>query len=413
MKIAVIGAGISGMYAAYQLGRTHQITVFDKNDYVGGHTATKLVRVDSGQYAIDTGFIVCNSKTYPNFLALMDALAVRYQPTEMSFAVSCADTGLEYNGTTLNQLFAQRRNLLRPKFWRMVTEILRFNTLAKALLHEGSIDTQETLGAFLKKHHFEGWVVTHYLAPMTAAIWSTPLCDVLNFPLAFFLQFCDNHGLLNINDRPQWYTIKGGSHQYVKALIAHTNAHFEVDAKIASVTRTPHHVELRFNDGHTQFFDKLVLACHSDQALALLTDASEQERTILSAIPYEESDVLLHTDTRLLPKRKLAHAAWNYLLSEKDKRPTLTYHMNILQGIHSPETFCVTLNRKDAITPEKILGRYRYAHPQFTPAAIVAQKRHHEISGQRNTYYAGAYWFNGFHEDGVVSAQRVIQQLQQ
>ena len=411
MKIAVVGAGISGLYVAYQLGHYHDVTVFDKNDYLGGHTATKIVRVNSGEYAIDTGFIVCNDKTYPNFLALMDALSVGYKPTEMSFAVSCADTGLEYNGTTLNRLFAQRRNLIRPKFWRMASEILRFNRLAKNHLSLGNVDLNDTLGGFLKRHQFEGWVVSHYLAPMTAAIWSTALHDVLNFPLAFFLQFCDNHGLLNINDRPQWYTIQGGSHEYVKALVARSKARFEVNTHITAITRTNQHIEVRKDSGAVQNFDRIVLACHSDEALALLTDASKEEQSILTAIPYEESDVILHTDTRLLPKRKLAHAAWNYLLSAKDKLPTLTDHMNILQRIESPETFCVTLNRKDAIKPEKILGRYRYAHPQFTPQAVTAQKRHHEISGERGTYFAGAYWFNGFHEDGVVSAQRVVQQL--
>lgn len=411
MRIAVIGAGIAGMYCAYKLSREHHVSVFDKNPYIGGHTATKDVEVASGRYAIDTGFIVCNDKTYPHFLRLMDELHIALKPTEMSFAVSCSETSLEYNGHDLNTLFAQRKNIFSPKFWRFLKEILRFNKLAKEQLREQVLNEQTTLGEFLQQHRFSGWVVSHYLAPMTAAIWSTPLIDVMHFPLAFFLQFCDNHGLLNIQDRPQWFVLHGGSRSYVKALMASCNAEFFADSGVVRVGRNNDDVVLQLGNDQLLHFDKVIFACHSDEALALLSDASREEQQILGAIPYAESEVVLHTDTRLLPENRLAHAAWNYLLTGENKRPTLTYNMNILQGFTAPETFCVTLNRSDAIQPEKVLGRYLYSHPQFSKQAVIAQKRHGEISGPRHSYYCGAYWFNGFHEDGVVSALRVIEQL--
>ncbi|QGX39121.1 NAD(P)/FAD-dependent oxidoreductase [Permianibacter aggregans] len=411
MRIAVIGAGIAGMYCAYKLSRDHHVSVFDKNPYIGGHTATKDVEVASGRYAIDTGFIVCNDKTYPNFLRLMDELHIALKPTEMSFAVSCSETGLEYNGHDLNTLFAQRKNIFSPTFWLFLKEILRFNKLAKQQLRERALDDETTLGEFLQQHRFSGWMVSHYLAPMTAAIWSTPLTDVMNFPLAFFLQFCDNHGLLNIQDRPQWFVLHGGSRSYVKALMAACSAEFFADSGVVRVSRNNDDVVLQLGNGQLLHFDKVIFACHSDEALALLSDASREEQQILGAIPYAESEVVLHTDTRLLPENRLAHAAWNYLLTGENKRPTLTYNMNILQGFTAPEIFCVTLNRSDAIQPEKVLGRYLYSHPQFSKHAVIAQKRHGEISGARHSYYCGAYWFNGFHEDGVVSALRVIEQL--
>lgn len=411
MRIAVIGAGIAGMYCAYRLSAEHDVTVFEKNDYIGGHTATKNIEVNSGRYAIDTGFIVCNNKTYPHFLRLMDELRVPLQETEMSFAVSCANTGLEYNGHSFNTLFAQRRNLVSPRFWRLLKDIVRFNRLAKQQLRDKVLNEETTLGEFLLLHRLSGLVVSHYIAPMTAAIWSTPLSDVMNFPLAFFLQFCHNHGLLNIQDRPQWYVLKGGSSSYVNALMTSCRATFKTDCQATQVSRAASHVVVQLSNGESAPFDRVIFACHSDEALTLLADPSREESEVLRAIPYQESEVVLHTDTNLLPNNRRAHAAWNYLLSDENKHPTLTYNMNILQGINAPETFCVTLNRTDAIQASQILGRYRYAHPQFSKQAVAAQQRHHEISGQRMSYYCGAYWFNGFHEDGVVSARRVIEQL--
>lgn len=417
MKLAIIGGGISGLYAAWQLAPNHEVSLFEANDYIGGHTHTVEIDVASGRYAIDTGFIVCNDKTYPQFLQLLAELGVERTATDMSFAVSCASTGLEYNGHNLNTLFAQRRNLLSPRFWRLLRDIMRFNSLAKQVLRDKAIDQEQTLADFLYEHQFSGPVVSHYLAPMTAAIWSTPLREVSQFPLGFFLQFCDNHGLLNINDRPQWYVIKGGSRSYVDALLKRLPATIKSNTPVQRVSRFEDRVELHFSDGSTQSFDRVIFACHSDEALALLADPSPAERDILAAIPYQLSEVVLHTDEALLPKSRRAWAAWNYLLGGKDSTagddqlPTLTYNMNLLQRLQAPETFCVTLNRTGAIAPAHVLGRFHYSHPQFSRAAVQAQARHGEISGVRRSHYCGAYWGYGFHEDGVRSAARVVEQF--
>jgi uncharacterized protein len=419
VKLAIIGGGVSGLYAAWKLADRHQVTLFEANDYIGGHTHTVDVSVASGRYAIDTGFIVCNDRTYTLFLSMLDELGVSRVATDMSFAVSCAETGLEYNGHNLDTLFAQRRNLLSPRFWRLIRDILRFNTLAKQVLQQqgGSgqtVNDNQTLAQFLDQHGFTGPVISHYLAPMTAAIWSTPLRDVSEFPLRFFLQFCDNHGLLNINDRPQWYVIKNGSRSYVDALLKRLPATVRANQPVRHVSRHADGVELHFADDRREHFDQVVLACHSDEALALLTDPSEAEQQILSAIPYLESEVVLHTDEKLLPKTRRARAAWNYLLGADptgNGLPTLTYNMNLLQRLSAPETFCVTLNRSGAIAPDQVLGRYRYSHPQFSRAAVAAQARHAEISGVRRSHYCGAYWGYGFHEDGVRSAARIVNNL--
>ncbi|NQD36864.1 NAD(P)-binding protein [Permianibacter sp. IMCC34836] len=416
MKLAIIGGGISGLYAAWRLAPSHQVSVFEANNYVGGHTHTVDVTVASGRYAVDTGFIVCNDRTYPLFLQFLEELQVGRKATDMSFSVSCARSGLEYNGHNLNTLFAQRRNLLSPRFWKLLRDILRFNALAKAVLRDQAINNEQTLAGFLQQHGFAGDVVSHYLAPMTAAIWSTPLREVSQFPLGFFLQFCDNHGLLNVSDRPQWYVIEGGSRRYVEALLQRLPATVQSGTPVRWVRRHSDSVELTFADDRREHFDQVIFACHSDEALQLLTDPSPEESQVLAAIPYQESEVVLHTDQRLLPKTPRAWAAWNYLLGDEptgSALPTLTYNMNMLQGIQAPETFCVTLNRSGAIAPEQVLGRYRYAHPQFSKAAVAAQLRHGEISGVRRSHYCGAYWGFGFHEDGVRSAARVVNQLQE
>ncbi len=411
-KIAIIGSGISGLTCAWHLSRDHDVTVFEKNDYIGGHTHTVPVNVASGEYAIDTGFIVCNDKTYPNFLELLSVWGVEKQKTTMSFSVACETSGLEYNGTTLNTLFAQRRNLFSPRFWQLIAGILQLNREAKSWLVKERVDYDATLGDFLRETGISGAAVSHYLVPMTAAIWSTPLRDVAQFPLQFFLQFCDNHGLFNINDRPQWYVIRGGSHCYIKQLQKHCSARFIAGDAVVQVTRNQRAAAIKTASGQQMDFDAVVFANHSDEALAVLDDASIGERDVLSAIKYQNNEVILHTDTRLLPRARRAWAAWNYRLPKNDSGlPTVTYNMNLLQGIQAPETFCVTLNRSGDIAPQHVLGRYDYAHPQFTPAAVAAQKRHAEISGQNRSYFCGAYWRYGFHEDGVNSALRVIEQI--
>ncbi|CAM3868425.1 NAD(P)/FAD-dependent oxidoreductase [Rheinheimera salexigens] len=407
MRIAVIGGGISGMLSWYLLQRQHEVIIFEANDYLGGHTATVDVSVQGKQYAIDTGFIVFNDWTYPIFNRFISELNVDYQHTEMSFSVKNNAENLEYNGNTLSSLFAQRRNLFRPSFWRMLLEINRFNKLGKKLLGQDHTDLALSLGEFLTKHNFSQKISHNYLLPMGAAIWSSGLTAMPDFPVRFFLRFFNNHGLLNITDRPQWAVIKGGSRNYVQALQAKLGTDsIRLKQTITKVLRDQDSVTLQFTQGHSETFDKVVFACHSDQALALLGEnASENERQILANIAYKDNEVILHTDTALLPKRKKAWAAWNYNLSSvANEQATLTYNMNILQGIEAPVTFCVTLNNTAEIDNSKILGRFMYQHPVYNQQTLVAQARRQEINGQQHSYFCGAYWYNGFHEDGAKSA---------
>lgn len=413
MRIAVIGGGISGMLSWYLLQRNYDVTLFEANDYLGGHTATVDVEVEGQKYAIDTGFIVFNNWTYPIFNKFIAELGVAALPTEMSFSVKNTQNNLEYNGNTFASLFAQKRNIFRPSFWKMLLEITRFNKLGKHLVALDHADLDLELGAFLDKHGFGAGIRDNYLLPMGAAIWSAGLTDMPKFPVRFFLRFFNNHGLLNINDRPQWSVIKDGSRSYVEALLAKVGKEkLRLNQKITGVSRQAEGVTLYYADGTTEQFDKVVFACHSDQALALLKDASAQESSVLGGIAYQQNEVVLHTDTRLLPTRKAAWASWNYNLdSQLSDRSTLTYNMNILQRLTAPVTFCVTLNNTANITPDKILGVYHYAHPVYNAMTIACQQRRAEINGQRNSYFCGAYWYNGFHEDGARSAVDVAAML--
>ena len=407
MNIAIIGSGIAGLTCAYLLNRQHQITVFESSDWVGGHTHTVDVEVAGQQYAIDTGFIVFNDWTYPNFIRLLDQLGVASQPAEMSFSVHDPLSGCEYNGNNLNSLFAQRRNLFSPRFIGMLRDILRFNREALFDLEQQRLAADTTLGDYLRQRGYGQRFIDHYIVPMGAAIWSMSLADMLTFPLQFFVRFFKNHGLLSVNDRPQWRVITGGSRSYVAPLTADFAERIRLNCPVQRVERDAEGVTIYSQKG-AERFDKVVFACHSDQALALLTAPSETEWKILSALRYADNDVVLHTDTRLLPQRRLAWASWNYRLGGTSEQPAaVTYNMNILQGIRSETTFCVSLNQTAAIDPSKILGRYRYAHPQFSLAGIAAQARWQELCGAQHSYYCGAYWANGFHEDGVVSALRV------
>ncbi|WP_441002034.1 NAD(P)/FAD-dependent oxidoreductase [Pseudocolwellia agarivorans] len=409
--IAIIGSGISGLTCAYLLDRKHNVTVFEKNDYIGGHTATKDIVFNNKSYAIDTGFIVCNNRTYPNFLKLLKLLKVDLQPTEMSFSVLNKQTNLEYNGNTLNSLFAQRSNILSLKFWGLVKDIIKFNKHCKAAYASDNINKEDTLGDFLKLNNFSDYFKQNYILPMGAAIWSTSLSEMEEFPLHFFIRFFYNHGLLNITTRPQWYVIPGGSREYIEPLTASFADKIELNSHIKHVIRHINQVEIVFENGTTRLFDDVVFACHSDQALALLKDPSANEIDILGSIPYTSNEVVLHTDTNLLPKRKLAWASWNYLLDNTSTDAQLTnpscvtYNMNILQGLKDTDTtFCVTLNQTEKIDPSKIISSYIYHHPVFNHQSLQAQYRRKEICGQNNTHFAGAYWRNGFHEDGVFSA---------
>ncbi len=413
MKIAIIGTGISGLTAAWRLHREHDLTIFEANDYIGGHTHTVDVDVQGQNYAVDTGFIVFNDWTYPNFIRLLDQLGVASQPTLMSFSVRCERTGLEYNGENLNTLFAQRRNLFRPSFHRMIRDILRFNREAPALLGvEGH--RQISLNAYLRERAYSREFTEHYILPMAAAIWSAEPALMGEMPARFFVQFFKNHGLLSVSDRPQWRVIQGGSRNYVERLTAPFRDCIRLNCPVEWVRRHPNQVQIKPKQGLVERFDQVVFATHSDQALRLLADSTVKEREILSAIPYQENEVVLHTDIRLLPRRKRAWAAWNYhLLTQSQNRVAVTYDINLLQGLDAPETFCVTLNRSEAIDPARILYRTTYHHPVFTEAGVRAQARRDEISGVNRTWYCGAYWSYGFHEDGVNSGLAVGQGLQE
>ncbi|WFE70520.1 FAD-dependent oxidoreductase [Halomonas sp. M1] len=412
-RIAIIGSGISGMAAGWYLSAQHEVTLFEADNRLGGHTATMDVEVDGKPYAIDTGFIVFNDWTYPHFQRLLETLGVPSQATEMSFSVHETDVDFEYNGHTLGSLFAQRRNLLRPAFYRLLRDILRFNKQATADLESQRLSSEMTLGEYLDKNGYGYAFQRRYLLPMGAAIWSASIGDLRAFPLAFFVRFFRNHGLLSVNHRPQWYTLVGGSKRYIPNLTAPYASRIHLNTPVTRITRSDTGVMITTAQG-TQHFDQVVLACHADQALAMLGDPTPAERDILGAMPYQDNEVVLHTDTALLPRRQRAWASWNYRLDGRgaEERVSVTYNMNILQRLESDTTFCVTLNDSASIDPGKVLGRYTYAHPQFTLAGQAAQQRHSDISSPaRRTHFCGAYWRNGFHEDGVWSALRVAQAL--
>jgi predicted NAD/FAD-binding protein len=408
MKIAIVGAGIAGNTAAYRLRREHEITVFEAADYVGGHTHTVDVAVGGQHFAVDTGFIVFNVRTYPQFSALLAELGVEWQPTSMSFSVSCERTGLEYNGTSLAALFADRRNLVRPSFYRLLADIVRFGRDARAFAAAG--DDTMTLAQFLAARGYSRALVEHYVVPMTAAIWSAPAAQALEMPARFLFQFFANHGMLSIDDRPQWRTVRGGSARYVEALVAGHRSRIRTRCAVTAVTRVPQGVLIRTRNAEPELFDAVFLACHSDEALALLADADALEREVLGAIRYHANEAVLHTDVRLLPRCRRAWASWNYRVAgTADAPPLVTYHMNTLQRLAAPVELCVTLNGGERVAPERVLGRYRYTHPHFDAPAVAAQARHSELDGARRTFFCGAYWRNGFHEDGVVSALAAVE----
>ncbi len=403
-RIAVIGSGIAGMTAARRLHEAgHDLVVYEAADYFGGHTATVDVHLHGRHYAIDTGFIVFNDWTYPNFIALLEEIGAQWQWSNMSFSFRCDRSGLEYNGTSVNSLFAQRRNALSPSFMRMVADILRFNARAPALLQQP--ETGLALGTYLARGRYSRGFIDRYVLPMGRAIWSATSSAILQFPARFFVDFFDRHGFLNVNNRPVWRTIKGGSREYARKLVAPFRQRIRLNTPVLGVRRDASGVTVRSGAGDTDRFDQVFFACHSDQALRMLEDPSPQERELLGAFPYQTNDATLHTDVSMLPREPLAVAAWNYhLTTQNQSRVALTYNMNILQTLVAPEVFMVTLNRDAEIDPALVLGRYTYDHPVYTPAAVAAQGRRAEISGVNRTCYCGAYWRYGFHEDGVVSA---------
>jgi predicted NAD/FAD-binding protein len=415
VKIAIIGSGIAGNVAAYHLNREHDITVFEAADHAGGHTHTHDIEHEGRRIAVDTGFIVCNDRTYPNFLALLAELGVELQPSDMSFSVQTS-TGLEYNGTTLNSLFAQRRNLVRPAFWRMIRDILRFNREAPRLLEWRSDAVK--LGEYLDAQGYSPQFIEHYILPMGAAIWSAGTETLREFPARYFVRFFHNHGMLTVDDRPQWLTVRGGSARYVERLTASFRGRIRLRTPVESVRRTPAGVSVKPAGAEPERFDRVFFACHSDQALRLLTDATSTEREVLGAIRYQRNEVLLHTDVSVLPKRRRAWAAWNYHLlngpaGRASERVAVTYHMNILQRIDSRTPLLVSLNMEDRVGWRHVIREMSYEHPVFTREAVAAQSRHAEINGGDRAYFCGAYWGFGFHEDGVVSALAALDHFRQ
>jgi predicted NAD/FAD-binding protein len=409
-RIAVIGSGISGLCSAYLLSREHEVTLFEANNYLGGHTNTEDVELNGRTYPVNTGFIVFNDWTYPNFIKLMDHLDVASENSDMSFSVRCENTGLEYNGTSLNSLFAQRQNLFKPRFLKMVYDIIRFNKQTVAMLENNLVTDEETLGEFVQKHKYSKSFVNYYIVPMGAAIWSASEEVMLAFPLKFFLNFFNNHGMLSVDERPQWRVISQGSRSYIDPITQPYKDRIKLNTPVTKIERELNGIKIHTAKGEVLEFDQVVLACHSDQALRLLDKPSKQESEILGALPYQMSEVVLHTDTRLMPKKELAWASWNYHIPQRaNDCAMVTYNMNILQNFHdAEETFLVTLNRGVEIDPNKIIKKYHYAHPVFTQDGIRAQQRYNEINAQNRTHFCGAYWFNGFHEDGVNSALRAV-----
>ena len=404
MKIAIIGSGISGLTSAYLLNRKHDVTIFEANDYIGGHTHTHNIDIDGNNYSIDTGFIVYNERTYPNFIKLLDQLNIERQLSTMGFSVKSASQDYEYAGESLNTLFAKRSNIFRISFWRMLYEMYHFGKKADSL--GCGLDVSMTLGDYLVDENYSSEFVNYFIIPMGAAIWSTPANKVLDMPAYFFIKFFYNHGMLELTNRPNWWVIKNGSSEYIKKITIGFEDKIHLSTPVREVSRVEDGVEIVLSKKDKALkFDSVIFATHSNQALDILDDPSDAEKDILGSIPYQKNNILLHTDSSVLPRRKLAWASWNYQLDSDPNSPViLTYNMNILQTIEANKTFCVTLNDSDSVDENSILKKITYHHPLFTVNAIEAQKRKSEISGVNNTFYCGAYWRNGFHEDGVVSA---------
>jgi predicted NAD/FAD-binding protein len=408
-RIAIIGAGVSGLTVAHLLHDRHDVTVFEAGSYAGGHTNTVRVDLPDETLDVDTGFIVFNDRNYPNFERLLSQLNVASQPSTMSFSVSAVDEDFEYAGTPRG-LLAQPGNLTRPAFVRMIGEYVRFNRDARLLLDSG--DDRTSLGDWLADRRYSDGFVRKLIVPQAAAVWSADPDQMWSFPARFLVTFFHNHGMLSLKGRPQWRTIAGGSARYVEAMTAPFSERIRLNTPVVSVTRGPDHVLVKPNGREPERFDEVVFATHADQSLAMLADATDREHEILGAIPYQPNEAVLHTDRRLLPRRRAAWSSWNYhLLDQPTGSSTVTYHMNTLQRLSSSRELCVTLNRSEAIDPQHVLATIPYAHPVFTPEGWRAQDRHREISGVNRTHYCGAYWRWGFHEDGVVSALRVAERF--
>ncbi|MFG0242404.1 MAG: NAD(P)/FAD-dependent oxidoreductase [Phycisphaerales bacterium JB054] len=413
MRIAVVGAGVSGLVCAYLLAPAHTVTLFEQEHRLGGHTNTVRVEHEGRSLAVDTGFIVFNEHNYPNFCKLLDRLQVASRKTTMSFSVRDDSTGFEFGGSSAAGIVGSVSNVLRPRWWRVVRGVAQLGKQGKALLAEVSAEDSQTvtIGDLHRQRRFSSGFLDDYLVPMAAAIWSAPREALLEFPAEFFLRFFDNHGMLDLRERPQWRTVEGGSDAYIRAMRETLGPIARTACGVRRIERTGESVRVWSGDRDAppETFDQVIIAAHADQALAMLSDPSETERRVLGAMPYQANETVLHTDERLLPARRRCWAAWNYRLAEDDTSPVaVTYNMTMLQGLGTRTPLCVTLNDTDAIDPARVLARYSYHHPLYTLAGQKARQRWDEISAvERRTHFCGAYWGNGFHEDGVVSALRV------
>lgn len=408
LKIAIIGSGISGLTSAYILNKKHDITIYEKNDYIGGHTHTHRIPENNTTFNVDSGFIVYNENTYPNFIRLLDLLNVERQHSNMGFSVKTSYKDFEYSGNSIGSIFAKKSNMFNPYFLNMLKSILRFNKVSIKDLDK--IDASTSLIEYLKSKRFSSYFIKYYIVPMAAAIWSTSPKMILEMPALFFIKFFNNHGLLQVKNRPQWWVIKNGSKQYVKKIINQFNGTIYLNTPVIKVNRKENQVIIETKT-NSDVFDAVIFATHSDQSLRLLQDCSDDEKSILSKIKYQKNTALIHTDTSILPKRKNAWSSWNYLLNKDDDTVTLTYNMNILQSLNASKTYCVTINDCDLIDKDKIIKKINYEHPLFTKDTIESQNNKNLINGVDNTYFCGAYWGNGFHEDGVNSALEVCKKF--
>ncbi len=408
MRIAIVGAGVSGLVVAHLLHREHEITVFEGAGYAGGHTNTIRVDTTNETHQVDTGFIVFNDRNYPHFEALLARLGVASQPSTMTFSVSDGRGDFEYSGAGPNGLFANRAHLLSPSFHRMLADLARFNRAARRLVARD--EQGPSLGDWLEEQRFSRSFIDRLIIPQASAVWSADPRQMWSFPARFLAEFFDHHGMLSLRGRPRWRTVCGGSARYVEALTRPFSARLRLGTPVQAVTRQRDHVVVKARGCEAEQFDEAVLAIHADQVLELLSDANAAEREILGAIPYQPNEAVLHTDVAMLPRRRRAWASWNYhLLREPIGRTAVTYHLNRLQSLNAERELCVTLNRTEAIDPEKVIRTISYAHPVYTEAGVRAQARVEEISGRNRTHFCGAYWGWGFHEDGVRSGLRVAE----
>lgn len=408
MKIAIVGAGIAGLCCAFLLHKAHEITLFESDERLGGHSNTIVVEHEGRQIPVDTGFIVFNDRTYPNFSALLSMLGVASQPAPMSFSVRCDRTGIEYGGNSLRGVFAQPRNLTRPWFLRMLREIASLGTTGRAALAE--LGPRATVRDLADSGRFSRAMLEYYFLPMAASIWSAPREALLDFPAIFVLRFFENHGMLALRERPQWRTVTGGSREYVRALVGAFQDRCRTGCSVRAIRREHSGVSVA-SDAGIESFDEVILAVHSDQALAMLEEPTRLEAETLREMPYQRNSAILHCDSALLPHRRVAWSGWNYLLDDPGRPATVTYNLTILQSLGTREPICVTLNDRGAIDPRRVIAKFEYHHPQYTLNGLAARARWTEISGVDRVHYCGAYWLNGFHEDGVNSAIRVCRRF--